>query len=105
ARPQSTPTNHSNLSDTLAPFGSGHSVKRITLVLALEAQLPTGCHSRSTPPGHKSRPGACRAGRVRCSRRGGRIENVNRRIDLPASVEAARTLDAEERVHRSLENA
>ena len=37
-----------------------HAVSRITLVLALEAQLPTGCHSRSTSSRRTSGRGAHR---------------------------------------------
>ena len=73
--PQSIPTNHSTCpSPPLLPLG--RPVTRITLVLALAAQLPTGCHSRSTSPRRTSTAGARGAGRRGHSRQGGRASLI-----------------------------
>ena len=82
----------------------GRPVIRITPVLALEAQLPTGCRSRSTPPGRRSTRGARSAGLVRHSRRGGRARTMTTHHCRPACG-SCRSRGRTERAHRSLENA
>ena len=85
------------------PFSLGRPVSRITLVLALEAQLPTGCHSRSTSSGRTSPQGARRAAGRWHSRRGGRARS--HRTDRFRVCGSWQSRGRQERVHRSLENA
>ena len=76
----------------------------ITLVRALEARLPTGCHSRSPSPRRKSSP--------RCSRRRARYGTLDEVAELPSTADrtsaacgSCRSRGRTDRVHRSLENA
>ena len=87
------PRYHANVSATRPPVLPGRAVRCITLVLALEAQLPTGCQSRSTSPGRTSFSGARGAGRQWHSRRRGRARTTSVPSDVP--VEAAGAVDAQ----------
>ena len=70
----------------------------ISLVLALAAQLPTGCKSLPTSARRKSQRGAHGTGRRRHSRRGGRTHEYT-------GCGSCRSRGRTTRAHRSLENA
>ena len=91
--PNQSPGYHANVSDTRSPFSPGRAVSCITLVLALEAQLPTGCHSRSTRRGASLALALEAQGTNRHSRRGGRARRIV--SSSHASVEAAGAVDAQ----------
>ena len=100
--PQSIPTNHSNVSATAISFLPDRPVSRITLVLALEARLPTGCHSRSTSPGRKSLRGARGAGAEGTPDEVAELATI---VLTSRPCGSCRSRGRQERAHRSLENA